>query len=1109
MFGALLRARWRGIAFVAFLMTGWKGQLAAEPADSAPRYSPRVLEASGEADRALSGIRVPKGFRVELFAAEPMLANPVAFCVDEHGRFYVAETFRHHAGVTDNRYHMNWLDDDLASRTVADRVAMYRKYLGDGFASYQVEHERVRRIEDRDGDGRADSATVFADGFNDAADGIAAGLLARRGQVWFTCLPTLWKLADQDGDGRADVRTPLHTGFGVHVAFLGHDLHGLKLGPDGRLYFSIGDRGFHVETEGKTLDYPDTGAVLRCQPDGSELEVFATGLRNPQELAFDEWGNLFTGDNNSDGGDKARWVHIVEGGDSGWRIGYQYITRPTSRGPWNAEKLWTPEGARAAPYLVPPIANLGDGPSGLTYYPGTGLSAEYAGHFFLADFRGTPSFSGVRSFRLAPKGATFEVVDAQQFAWSVLATDVDFGVDSALYVSDWVEGWEKTGKGRIFRIVSESQQADSQAAEVRRLLDEGMTDRGMESLVKLLGHPDMRIRQEAQFALVERGIEIADRLVDVATNDKNRLARVHAIWGLGQLLSRADAPKVDLTPLLADADAEIRAQAAKVTGEAGLQGAYEPLVALLKDDQSRVRFFAALSLGKLARAAAIPHLIELLRENNNEDPLLRHAAVMALAWTHDAPATLAWADDASAAVRMGVLLALRRWESPDVARFLDDADATLVLEAARAINDVPIEAARPSLAKLALRDELPEHVPLRVLNALYRGGGAEDARQLARWAASANRSEATRVEALSMLRDWERPNGKDRVMGLWRPLPNRPAEDARVALGSQLEALTDGLPDNLAAALAQAAGALRLKEAAGPLSAIATDGKRSTTARIAAFEALGQIGESNFEATIRLALEDREGAIRTIAQRWLARLKPADAIPWIEKALASESLEEQQGAYVALGEIEAQQANDVLVESLDRLLAGSLPPPVRLDLCMAAERKQGDERIRDRLVRLRGGHAADDPIAQFRNCLEGGNRERGRDVFFEKAAAACVRCHKIGTRGGEVGPALAKIAKDQTREYLLESIVAPNQKIAKGFETVVLALDDGQVVTGVLKSEDDAQVNIVTADGQPLAIAKQSIEERGRGASAMPEHAAKLLTPSEIRDLVEYLSSLR
>ena len=129
-----------------------------------------------------------------------------------------------------------------------------------------------------------------------------------------------------------------------------------------------------AQTAGKeyTLALPNTGAVLRCNPDGSELEIFATGLRNPQELAFDEYGNLFTADNNSDSGDKARWVHVVEGGNSGWLMSYQYLP---DRGPWNREKLWQPQHEGQPAYIIPPVANIADGTVSVWFGTGDGGSA--------------------------------------------------------------------------------------------------------------------------------------------------------------------------------------------------------------------------------------------------------------------------------------------------------------------------------------------------------------------------------------------------------------------------------------------------------------------------------------------------------------------------------------------------------------------------------------------------------------------------------------------------------------------------------------------------------------------------------------------------------------
>src|SRR5262249_17734932 len=159
--------------------------------------------------------------------------------------------------------------------------------------------------------------------------------------------------------------------------------------------------------------------------------------RNPQELAFDDYGNLFSCDNNSDSGDQARWVYLVEGGDSGWRMAYQYLA---DRGPFNRERIWNPHFAGQAAYIVPPIANVSDGPSGLACYPGVGMAEKYNGTFFLADFRGGAANSGIRNIKVKPKGAGFELVNNDKFWWSILATDVGFGPDCNLYVSDWVEG---------------------------------------------------------------------------------------------------------------------------------------------------------------------------------------------------------------------------------------------------------------------------------------------------------------------------------------------------------------------------------------------------------------------------------------------------------------------------------------------------------------------------------------------------------------------------------------------------------------------------------------------------------------------------------------------
>ena len=160
-----------------------------------------------------------------------------------------------------------------------------------------------------------------------------------------------------------------------------------------------------------------------------------------------------------------------------------------------------------------------------------------------------------------------------------------------------------------------------------------MDQRRLDELATLLAHPDMRVRQEAQFALAGRGPEAIATLRQVAQTGNAPLARLHAVWGLGQVGRKTAAALDPVVALLDDADAEVRAQAAKVLGDARRPGDAAALMRRLADDSPRVRFFAAIALGKLgpaARARSGP-LLEVLRENQDADLYLRHAAVMGLA----------------------------------------------------------------------------------------------------------------------------------------------------------------------------------------------------------------------------------------------------------------------------------------------------------------------------------------------------------------------------------------------------------------------------------------------------------------------------------------------
>ncbi|MBL9135505.1 MAG: PQQ-dependent sugar dehydrogenase [Verrucomicrobiales bacterium] len=789
------------------------------------------------------------GLSLGVWAAEPQLANPVAFSLaaepgDQPSDLpgvtaFVAETHRYGVSVLDITQNTRWLLNDLSFRSVADRVAFLETEFGTNRHALTADSELIRRLNAPASATTATASIPFATGFNSAADGTAAGILAREDQLWFGNIPNLWRFDRWFEPGTPSPTNQVAFGFGVHIGVTGHDLHGLIFGPDGRLYMSFGDRGLCITNrEGVLLEAPDSGGVLRCEPDGRRLEIFCRGLRNPQELAFDDFGNLFTVDNDTSGADPCRVLHLVEGGDYGWRASYQHMK---GFGPWVQEGLWT--GAWDG--TLPPAGMVSQGPAGLTYYPGTGFGDRFKGRFLHCDFPG-----GIWSFSMVPRGSSFVVGTKDKVLWNAWPTDVEFGPDGALYVLDWVSGWGMPKKGRIYRLTTDDTNSPA-SAEVHRLLAADPGSIGESECHALLGHADRRIRLKAQWALAEKGPRAWGQLIRIARGDLPVLPRLHAVWALGQIErnSRAEVQDRlgDLIPLLNANDAPLVVATIQCLADAQFPGMQQLLVPLLQHPESGVRLAAVQAWASPPEArAADPHQARLVNSRGSvwsriaawfhadrtpatnrltdpsrtllppsipanpwspeiiTDPFLLHAATKAarVAPTNPTPTrAVPLRSEDSAMLRLVSLRAARRSTNAAVAAFLDDPDPILAVEAARAINDQPVDAALSNLAAqletvsstakwLRIPDRtrsqlrpnesmaadstgatatnvatLRQQFLRRVLNAHFRLGRSENAKALADFAAARSSSidspetETTlrdlRVEALFLLGSWE------------------------------------------------------------------------------------------------------------------------------------------------------------------------------------------------------------------------------------------------------------------------------------------------------------------------------------------------------------------
>ncbi len=1069
----------------------------------------------------------PAGFDLSLWAREPMLRSPVALSFDDQGRVYVVETARRGTVDIDIRAHPDWLVEDLANQSIDDLRRFFRRrmsperskenatwlkdYNGDGSHDWRDlmgVTERVHRLEDVHGVGHADRAQVFAEGFNEEISGVLAGVLAREHDVLVTVYPDLWRLQDLDGDGVADRRESLFRGFGVHAGFDGHDLHGLVVGPDGKVYFSIGDNGFSVvNREGRRLHHPNTGGVLRMNPDGSNLEVFATGLRNVEELAFDTYGNLFSVDNDGDLADeRERFVQIAEGSDSGWRIHWQFrdagwsrITGSPDYNPWIADRMWVPQFPGQPAHITPPITNYSVGPSGFRFNPGTALNDAYRDHFFLVQF----PVQKITAFQVRPKGASFEMIHEHLFLSGMMASSLQFSPDGSLFLADWDGMWNPSGRGALWKLDDPKSAHLPIRAEVRSIIAKGVGDRSSAELLSLMGHADQRVRLKAQFEWVRRG-DVTGLVEAAARQDLPQLARIHALWGIGQAGHSVDPHRLPFN----DPDPEIRAQTAKIVGDLRLTAAGPQLDVLLGDASPHVRFHAGIAVGKTGGAGHRAALVAAFIANGDDDAFLRHALVMGLTGSVKADELIALAEHPNVRVRTAAVLALRRQHAPGISRFLADASPVVRGEVVRAIHDdysIPGGmSAIAGWAERSLKGE-SEGVIRRVLNANLRLGRDQDAWRLLRFSLDPAHPEAFRVEALECLADWNRKPFLDRVEGLVREL-----HPASPGLGDRL--IRDHLSEWLHGGPRIAAALIRL---------IDRNGIAVPSERMLQWVTSSDAGVDLRSAALRLLVRRDAASVARQWPRWLddpdagLRLAAWDAASqtdpeaMIREARARESrltIYERQRILRLAGGLRHPAASGYVIAALQQLHEGRLSAEIALDALEAADGNP-DPAVRTAAAAVSTAGPKAGTADRLKWVLAGGNAAAGQDLFRNHVGVQCVRCHDAGGEGHQAGPVLAGIGSRATRAELLESLIDPSAKIADGFAQTTVFLRDGDAVDGVRTAETADAVTLRLPAGELRTIQRKDIERLAANPVSPMPPMGDLLKPAQLRDVIEFLAT--
>jgi putative membrane-bound dehydrogenase-like protein len=1075
-----------------------------------------------------------EGLKMEVWGVDSLVKDPIAIHVADDGSIYYTRSPRRNNAEFDIRGHQDWEIRSIALQTIEDKRNFLRTELspersaqnewlvdlnGDGSHDWKdmlEERNEVFQLRDTDGDGMADWGQKQVYDFHEEVTDVAGGVMKTEDALYVAAGPDMWRLMDTNGDGLMDEKKSLSHGYGIHIGFGGHGMSGVEMGPDGRIYWGIGDIGFNGKgDDGTEYNHANNGVIARSNPDGSDFEIFAGGLRNTHEFVFDKHNNLIAADNDGDhAGEKERLVYITRGSDTGWRINWQFgkYRDPNNNTykVWMDEKMFLPRWEGQATFITPPLMNYVSGPTGMAFNPGAGLGERWKDHFFLVEFVGNAANSGLHAFLLQPKGASFELTKTEKIVGNFLPTGIDFAPDGSLFMADWVTGWNDKGYGRIWKMTDETAKGWELQKQTEAEIKADYKKLSETDLKSKLYFDDLRIRRKAQFELVKRGKKGADQFNSVIKDKSNQLARIHGILGLSQLARLSDKSYAKpLVALLQDTDPEIRAQAAKWLGDIRYKEASKELIANLSHENARVRFFSAEALGRAKEATAIQPLIKLLEANNDEDAFLRHGVTYALSQIGQVAPLSALSTHPSKALRMGAVIALRRLQSPELAKFLGDKEEDIVTEAARAIHDdLSVPAAMPQLAALlATTPFTNEPLIRRVISANQRLGKEENLNYVLAYVAKPGISDALKIESLATLGTWASPSVLDRVDGRYRGEVTRDPAQIKPKVAATLEMQAKSSVVELRRESIKAMGKLGMSEMSEFLfGKLKTD--PSQEVKVEALNSLVVMNASNLSDAIAYAMRDVSEGVRVAGLGLIAQTSlPNDQkVPLLMEILKKRTLAEQQTALLTLGSLPGSKDFKEWTAILEDFKLGKLPEGTWVEL-EEAVLATGSAPLKASYETLLEQKAGGEPWKKFVGALAPGNAQKGRNIFFQNQTAQCIRCHAYDDMGGNAGPALDNIGTILSKEELLIALVDPSKRLAPGYGSITVNLVGGSKITGILL-EEKKESYWIQVGTEKKEIAKKEVASSAMAASSMPPMGV-LLSKREIRDLVSYLSTLK